>query len=115
MLEAPMARLLGFLLFIACVAGVAFYVAPPPAPRGFSGLEFSAMTPAAAARAPLLSVRGALILNVVADSPAAQAGIKPGEVAAAINAEPISSARQASDIIRGKRAGEHITLTLFDE
>lgn len=110
-----MARLLGFLLFMVCVAGVAIYVAPPRAPRGFSGLEFAAMTPSAAARAPLLATRGALIYQVVADSPATAAGIKPGEVVAAIDGTPIISARQASDIIRGKRSGEQVRLTLFDE
>ena len=108
-------RLAGVALFLVCVAGVAWYVAPPKKPRGFSGLEFAAMTPAAAARAPLLTARGALIYDVVADSPAAIAGIKPGEVAAAIDGDAVTSARQASDIMRGHKAGDRVTLTLFDE
>src|SRR5277367_768373 len=106
MLEAPMARLLGLALFIICIGGVAWYVAPPKAARGFSGLEFATMTRAAAARAPWLTTRGALIYHVVADSPAATAGIKSGEVVAAIDGAPISSARQASDLMAEKRAGD---------
>jgi membrane-associated protease RseP (regulator of RpoE activity) len=110
-----MTRLLGLFLVIACAAGVAWYVMPPPAPRGFSGLEFATMTRAAAARAPLLTSRGALIYEVADDSPAAAAAIKPGAVVAAIDGQPVSSARQASDIVRGHHAGDHVTLTLFDE
>src|SRR5882757_2429704 len=110
-----MARLLGFLLVIGCIAGVALYVAPLRAPRGFSGLQFAAMTPAAAARAPLLTVRGALIQDVVENSPAAMAGIKSGEVAAAIDGSAVTSAQQASDLIRAKHPGERVTITLFDE
>jgi hypothetical protein len=110
-----MARLLGLALFIICVGGVAWYVAPPKAALGFSGLEFATMTRAAAARAPLLTTRGALIYNVVADSPAARVGIKPGEVVAAIDGVAISSARQASDLMADKRAGDSASLTLFDE
>src|SRR5581483_11583881 len=110
-----MARWLGLALFIACIAGVAWYVWPPKPARGFSGVEFAAMTPAAAARAPLLTTRGALIDDVVADSPAAIAGISAGEVVAAIDGVPIRSARQASDLMREKRPGDSATLTLFDE
>lgn len=110
-----MARLFGLLIFIACMGGVAWYVTPASAPLGFSGLEFTTMTRAAAARAPLLTTRGALIHEVVEDSPAAIAGIMPGEVVAAIAGHPISSARDASDIIRSKHAGDHVTFTLFDE
>jgi hypothetical protein len=110
-----MARLIGLLIFLACVGGVAWYVAPASAPLGFSGIEFATMTRAAAARAPLLTTRGALIYEVVQNSPAANAAITPGEVVAAIDGHPVASAREASDIIRGKGAGDHVTFTLFDE
>ncbi len=69
-------------------------------PRGFSGLEFARLTPSASARTPLLDRGGALIQDVAADSPAAKAGIKSGEVLAAIDGAPITSARHASDIVR---------------
>jgi len=110
-----MMRLFGLLIFIACMGGVAWYVYPASAPLGFSGIEFATMTRAAAARAPLLTARGALIYEVAQNSPAAKAAIAPGEVVAAIDGHPVASAREASDIIRGKRAGDHVTFTLFDE
>jgi hypothetical protein len=99
----------------ASVAGVAWYVKPPGKPHGYAGLEFSVMTPGAAARAPLLTSRGALIYDVAADSPAAQAGIHPGEVVAAIDGTPINSADQAAGIVRVHHQGDRVNFTLFDE
>jgi hypothetical protein len=99
----------------AAVAGVAWYVTPPDKPRGYAGLEFSVMTPAAAARAPLLTSHGALIYDVAMDSPAAQAGIHTGEVVAAIDGTPINSADQAAGIVRVHAQGDRVNFTLFDE
>jgi hypothetical protein len=73
------------------------------------------MTPAAAARAPLLTSRGALIYAVAPDSPADKAGIHAGEVVAAIDGAPIVSPDQAAGIVRAHRAGDQVVFTLFDE
>jgi len=107
---------LGWLaLAIALFACVVFLsVVHQKKPRGYSGLEFAGLTPAASARTPLLPRGGALVIDVAADSPAAKAGIKPGEVAAAIDDTVIVSARQASDIIQHHAAGDRIRLTLYD-
>jgi hypothetical protein len=93
---------------------VHFSVRDRHAPLGFLGLEFAPLTPAAAARTPLLPHGGALVRDVAADSPAARAGIRPGEVVSAIGGTSILSARQASDLVRRHRAGDRIRLTLFD-
>jgi hypothetical protein len=85
-----------------------------PKPRGFSGLQFSALTPSASARTPLLARGGAEIAAVLDDSPADKARIKPGEVVSAIDGVSIQSARQASDLVRRHAAGDRITLTLYD-
>jgi len=112
-----MARLwLGVLFAIALGAlGVAWLVARPPEPRGYSGLEFTRVTGAAAARAPLLSTHGALVEDVAADSPAARAGIKPGTVVVAVDGVTITSARQASGIVRRHKKGDRVRFVLFDE
>src|SRR3984957_4476772 len=117
MVQALMARLwLCVLLVVALgVAGVAWLIARPPSPHGYSGLEFAQMTGAAASRAPLLATRGALVEQVAADRPAAQAGIKAGAVVAAIDGVTITSARQASMIVRQHDAGDRVAFTLFDE
>src|ERR1700704_5863533 len=97
---------------LALFAGVVLYaVHRGPKPRGFSGLQFAALTPAAAARTPLLLRGGALVLQVADDSPADKARIKPGEVVAAIDGTKIASARQASDLVRSHAAGDRISLT----
>lgn len=99
---------------LALFAGAVLYaIHAAPEPQGFSGLEFGALTPAASARTPMLR-RGALVSKVMADSPAAKAGIVPGEVVAAINGTLVRTARQASDLVRVGRAAERLTLTLYD-
>jgi hypothetical protein len=112
-----MARLwLGvFAVVILGALGVARWVARPPAPRGYAGLEFARVTEAAAARTPLLSTRGALVTEVAEKGPAAEAGIKAGAVVAAIDGVAIASARQASDMVRAHKKGDRVAFTLFDE
>jgi hypothetical protein len=99
----------------AAAAGVAWYVRPPAKPHGYAGLEFSAMTPAAAARAPMLTSRGALIYDVDDASPADKAGLHPGEVVAAIDGAAVTSAPQAAGIVRAHREGDRVVFTVFDE
>ena len=104
-----------FAVALALFAGaVSYALHRAPKPLGFSGLEFAPLTPAAAARTPLLVRGGALVLQVIGDSPAEKAKIEPGMVVAAIDGTPIASARQASDMVRSHKAGDRITLTLYD-
>ena len=103
-------------LGVACaVAGVVWYVHPPGEPRGYAGVEFSAMTPAAASRAPKLKTPGALIHDVDDSSPAAGAGLAVGQVVAAIDGVAITSAAQAAGIVRSHREGDQVLFTVFDE
>ncbi|HEX4026996.1 MAG TPA: PDZ domain-containing protein [Rhizomicrobium sp.] len=103
------------LVALALFAGAVLYAVHRPSRlHGFSGLEFAPLTQAASARTPLLAKGGALVFQVADDSPADKAEIKPGEVVAAIDGEPIWSARQASDLVRAHRAGDHVTFTLYD-
>jgi hypothetical protein len=95
-------------------AAVLYAVHHAPKPKGYSGLEFAPLTPAAAARTPLLPKGGALVQDVADNSPAARARISAGEVVAAIDGVPIRTARQAAGIVRRHRAGDRILLTLYD-
>src|SRR3954463_5396087 len=106
---------------LAGVAGAALFVGAvfyavhrPPKPQGFSGLTFAPLTPAAAHRTPTLGLGGAQVFAVTDNSPADKAGIKPDEVVAAIEGTRIPSARQAASLIRAGRAGDHVTLTVYD-
>lgn len=110
-------RGLAIIIAVAAVlfAGVVWRaVHLPPRPRGFSGLQFAPLSAAAQARTPLLARGGAMVFAVMPDSPAEKAKIKPGEVVVAIDDAPIASARQASDLVRAKAAGESLALTLYD-
>jgi hypothetical protein len=104
-----------FAIALALFAGVVLYaIHRAPRPRGFSGLQFTALTQAASARTPLLIRGGAQIAAVMDDSPADKAKIKPGQVVAAIDGKPVLSARQASDMVRSHAAGDSVVLTLYD-
>jgi hypothetical protein len=101
----------GALLF----AGAVLYaVHRVPAAQGYSGIEFAPMSAAAEARTPLLRSGGVLIGQVDAKSPAAQAGIKMGEVVSKIDGHAIASIVQAARLMRRASAGAHMTLTLYD-
>ncbi|MBZ0293364.1 MAG: RIP metalloprotease RseP, partial [Anaerolineae bacterium] len=52
------------------------------------------------------------ISNVVADSPASEAGIEPGDVVAAFNGEPFGAYEELADRTQ-ENAGKEITLTLM--
>jgi hypothetical protein len=96
-------------------AGAVFHaVHRGPKPRGFSGLQFAPLTPAASARTPLLEHGGAQVASVMDGSPADKARIQAGEVVAAIDGTAITSARQASDLVRSRAAGDHLNLTVYD-
>ncbi|MGH6827625.1 MAG: PDZ domain-containing protein [Rhizomicrobium sp.] len=103
------------LVVILGAVGVARVVSRPPPPQGYSGLEFANLTGAAAARAPFLKNRGALVANVADDSPAARAGIEAGAVIAAIDGVPIISARTASRIVRAHKAGDRVRFMVIEE
>ncbi len=101
----------GILLFV----GAVFYALHrPPAPRGYSGIEFARMSPAAEARTPLLPSGGVLVGQVAPQSPAEEAGIEAGEVVSSIDGHAIRSVRQAARLMRRASAGARIVLTLYD-
>jgi hypothetical protein len=84
----------------------------PPQPLGYSGLQFARLTPGASGRTPNLD-KGALVIAVDDDSPAAKARIKPGAVVAEIDGETMLSARQAARKIGRYREGAVARLTVY--
>jgi hypothetical protein len=101
----------GILLFVGAVL---YALHHPPVARGYSGIEFARMDQAAEARTPLLPSGGALVGQVAPQSPAAEAGIKAGEVVSRIDGHAIRSVRQAARLMRRASAGARIVLTLYD-
>jgi S1-C subfamily serine protease len=84
-----------------------------PAVNGpYLGVEFEMITPEVAARENITGTQGALIKTVVADSPAAKAGLKAGEVITAVDSKNISDANNLRDIVQSHKSGDEITLTV---
>ena len=63
--------------------------APGKVTRGYLGVAAMPVPPDVAARAQLPARRGALVAEVVSGSPAARAGLKPGDVITAFEGTPI--------------------------
>ena len=80
--------------------------------RGYLGVETQSINAAMTAALHLPSNAGALIANVEPDSPAAKAGIQPGDVIQAVNGTKITNPRDlAADVADVKPGAEaHLTL-----
>jgi serine protease Do len=57
--------------------------------------------------------QGVIVRGVTAGSPADSAGLKQGDVIAAVDGEPVSSPQALSDAVSGHEPGDRITLTVY--
>lgn len=78
----------------------------------YLGVEFQMITPELAAGEGITGTTGALIRSVVADGPAAQAGLKEGDVITAINGQAINDQTDLRSRIAEFNSGDEITLTI---
>jgi membrane-associated protease RseP (regulator of RpoE activity) len=78
----------------------------------YLGVEFEMITPDVAAREGITGTTGALIQTVIADSPAAAAGLKKGEVVTAVNNMTVDDQHSLRDLVQGYQVGDTITLTV---
>jgi S1-C subfamily serine protease len=53
-----------------------------------------------------------LVMEVIADGPAAEAGLQPGDLITAVDGEAIEAARQLADLIGRKAPGDTVELTV---
>jgi S1-C subfamily serine protease len=61
--------------------------------RGTLGVDAQDLNPRVAAALGIKASNGALITNVMPDSPAAKAGLKPGDLVTGVNGKPITDAQ----------------------
>jgi len=87
-------------------------VATGHAVHPYLGIEYVPLNPALAARLGAPSQRGAYVTGVDADSPAAQAGLRPGDVILAINGQELQNESDLARIINQFQPGDTITLTV---
>ena len=81
--------------------------------RGMIGVTIQEVTADLADSFGLSSPRGALVSSVEHKSPAAAAGIEPGDVVLAVDGHPIDRFGELSSRISAMRPGSEVTLTLW--
>ena len=82
-------------------------------PRGWLGLELQELTPQLAASLNLEQHTGALVAGVYRDSPAAQAGVRPGDLLLGLDAHAFARARDAAAVLAGLRRDQDVRLRLL--
>jgi serine protease Do len=74
--------------------------------RGWLGVQIQSLTPDMAASLGVRNAKGAIVANVVDDSPAAKAGFKQGDVVVTLNGADVDDSRDLTRKVAGLRAGE---------
>ena len=71
------------------------------------GLQVSDVTPQLARRSQVdPSTKGAIVMDVAPDSPAADAGLEPGDVIAEVNRRPVGSAAEYKTAVKSVKKGD---------
>jgi serine protease Do len=83
--------------------------------RGFLGVQPQAITADMVDNLGLKSTKGALIADVVKDSPAERAGIKPGDVVIALNGKPVNDNSQLTRDVGVIPPGNNVKLEVVRE
>jgi serine protease Do len=78
--------------------------------RGYLGVAVTPVTPEASRTSNLAARRGALVAEVVAGSPAAAAGIKPGDVVVRFNGDAIQDPHDLTRRVAGTPPGSSVKL-----
>ena len=88
----------------------------PAAQRSWIGASLDSIDSAASAVQLGLppEVRGAVVVAVFADSPAARAGIREGDVIVSINGSRVLTSADVSKVLRSLNPGDSLTLDLVD-
>jgi S1-C subfamily serine protease len=86
--------------------------AAPAANGPYLGVEYELITADVAARENITGTQGALIKTVVADSPAAKAGLKAGDVISAVDGKAIDETNNPRTVVSNHKVGDEITLTI---
>jgi len=82
--------------------------------RGYIGIQYSPLTPRQAAQLGLPSGTIGIVVNqVVAGSPAEQAGIQPNDIITKVNDQVVDAGHPLSSLLIKNRPGDKVKLTLI--
>jgi serine protease Do len=83
--------------------------------RGYVGVEAQLITPATAEAMHLKQNDGALLAGIQPNSPASEAGLKPGDVIEAVNGSKIANPRELAVDVAGIKPGSEAHLTVLHD
>lgn len=83
--------------------------------RGWLGVSIQPVTPEIADSLGLEDPSGALVAEVIKDSPAESAGLKAGDIITAIDGKPMEDAREVSRRVAAFEPGEETDFTILRE
>jgi serine protease Do len=84
-----------------------------PLIRGYLGVDLAEITPYIAKQVGLSRTYGGLVTKVAFESPASQAGLRPGDVLLSIDGRPSASAVELINNIRSKDEGTTLSLEIL--
>ncbi|HOG45031.1 MAG TPA: trypsin-like peptidase domain-containing protein [Anaerolineae bacterium] len=87
-------------------------VATGRAVHPYLGIQYVPLSPALAARLNVSEQRGMYIQNVVANSPAAQAGLRQGDVIVSADGQTLDTESSLARVIESHKPGDTIALTV---
>lgn len=82
-------------------------------PRGWIGLRGRSVTPELAETFGLRAAAGILVSSTLPDSPAAQAGLRPGDVVTRVDEHPVQTPRDLLDAIAGVGPDQTVSLEVW--
>jgi len=85
-----------------------------PQPGAFLGAQMAPLTPNIRRDLDIKISKGAAIGDVIADSPAAMAGLKGKDVIVGIDKQAVASPQDVIAILAGHRPGDRVTVQLLD-
>jgi serine protease Do len=81
--------------------------------RGWLGVQIQPVTPEIAASLGVTDPKGAMVVSVVPDSPAARAGVRQGDVIVAINGKDVADAHDVTRRVASLQAGKSAAFTIL--